>query len=221
MYFSLLPDVQYDTKPIKYPFSESDYTVAKNFFRRYTINQDVFGYATFYNQYTIQDGVKIEEIARLYYGNVLYDWVVILTNNFINPSFSLPLDSYTLNKFIEEKYGDEMYNIHHYETIEIKSSQQIDGIPITVLDGGNIVDNNFHTSTFTYWNGTEYINVNPGSASKAITNYDYETGENEKKRELYILKRGFLTRFVDEFKINNLYSDSSSFISKRLKQTRI
>lgn len=221
MYFSLLPDVQYDTKPIKYPFSESDYTVAKNFFRRYTINQDVFGYATFYNQYTIQDGVKIEEIARLYYGNVLYDWVVILTNNLINPSFSLPLDSYTLNKFIEEKYGDEMYNIHHYETIEIKSSQQIDGIPITVLDGGNIVDNNFHTSTFTYWNGTEYINVNPGSASKAITNYDYETGENEKKRELYILKRGFLTRFVDEFKINNLYSDSSSFISKRLKQTRI
>lgn len=221
MYFSLLPDVQYDTKPIKYPFSESDYTIAKNFFRRYTINQDVFGYATFYNQYTIQDGVKIEEIARLYYGNVLYDWVVILTNNFINPSFSLPLDSYTLNKFIEEKYGDEMYNIHHYETIEIKSSQQIDGIPITVLDGGNIVDNNFHTSTFTYWDGTEYINVNPGSASKAVTNYDYETGENEKKRELYILKRGFLTRFVDEFKSNSLYSDSGSFISKRLKQTRI
>lgn len=221
MYFSLLPDVQYDTKPIKYPFSESDYTIAKNFFRRYTIDQDVFGYATFYNQYTIQDGVKIEEIARLYYGNVLYDWVVILTNNFINPSFSLPLDSYTLNKFIEEKYGDEMYNIHHYETIEIKSSQQIDGIPITVLDGGNIVDNNFHTSTFTYWDGTEYINVNPGSASKAVTNYDYETGENEKKRELYILKRGFLTRFVDEFKSNSLYSDSGSFISKRLKQTRI
>ena len=221
MYFSLLPDVQYDTKPIKYPFSESDYTVAKNFFRRYTINQDVFGYATFYNQYTIQDGVKIEEIARLYYGNVLYDWVVILTNNFINPSFSLPLDSYTLNKFIEEKYGDEMYDIHHYETIEIQSSQQIDGIPVTVLNGGNIVDNNFHTSTFTYWDGTEYINVNPGSASKAVTNYDYETGENEKKRELYILKRGFLTRFVDEFKSNSLYSDSGSFISKRLKQTRI
>ena len=221
MYFSLLPDVQYDTKPIKYPFSESDYTIAKNFFRRYTIDQDVFGYATFYNQYTIQDGVKIEEIARLYYGNVLYDWVVILTNNFINPSFSLPLDSYTLNKFIEEKYGDEMYNIHHYETIEIKSSQQIDGIPVTVLNGGNIVDNNFHTSTFTYWDGTEYINVNPGSASKAVTNYDYETGENEKKRELYILKRGFLTRFVDEFKSNSLYSDSGSFISKRLKQTRI
>ena len=114
-----------------------------------------------------------------------------------------------------------MYDIHHYETIEIQSSQQIDGIPVTVLNGGNIVDNNFHTSTFTYWDGTEYINVNPGSASKAVTNYDYETGENEKKRELYILKRGFLTRFVDEFKSNSLYSDSGSFISKRLKQTRI
>ena len=29
MYFSLIPNVQYDTKPISYPFSESDFIVAK------------------------------------------------------------------------------------------------------------------------------------------------------------------------------------------------
>ena len=65
MYFSSIPDIKYDSKPISYPFSESDYTLAKNFFRRYKIDQDVFGYATFYNKYSIQDGFKIENIALI------------------------------------------------------------------------------------------------------------------------------------------------------------
>ena len=45
MYFSLVPDIKYDTKPINYPFSEADFVTAKNFFRRYTVSEDAFGYA--------------------------------------------------------------------------------------------------------------------------------------------------------------------------------
>ena len=108
MYFSLLPDIKYDTKPISYPFSESDFVTAKNFFRRYKISEDIFGHATFYKKYTLQEGVKIEQIANAYYGDVFYDWVVLLTNNIINPQFGLPLDSETLRKIVEEKYGEEI-----------------------------------------------------------------------------------------------------------------
>ena len=50
MYFSLTPDIAYDQKPIKYPFSKSDQVVAKNFFRRYKINDDIFSYATFFKK---------------------------------------------------------------------------------------------------------------------------------------------------------------------------
>ena len=50
MYFSLVPDINYDKKPISYPFSESDFIIAKNFFRRYQINPDVFDFAVFYNK---------------------------------------------------------------------------------------------------------------------------------------------------------------------------
>ena len=31
MYFSLTPDIIYDTKPVSYPFSKSDKAIAKNF----------------------------------------------------------------------------------------------------------------------------------------------------------------------------------------------
>ena len=221
MYFTILPNIRYDTKPISYPFSESDYTIANNFFRRHELNKDSFGYITYYEKYAINDGVKIETIASDYYGDPSYDWVIILTNNFINPQFAFPLDSWTLNKVVEDKYGvDKSYDIHHYETIEVKSGETLDDLDIIALEGGLTVDKNFYDSTFTYWNGTELISVPGNTVSKEISNLDYEVRENEKKREIFILKRSLLDRFVNEFKMNTLYSKSSDFINKRLKSAR-
>ena len=222
MYFSLLPDLQYDTKPISYPFSESDFTITKNFFKRSKIDPNIFGYATFYKKYAITEGVKIETLARNYYGSQYYDWVIILTNNFINPQFSIPLDEWTLRKVAEEKYGDTTYNgIHHYETSEIRSGETIDGLKVVALKGGLTVDKNFYDSPFTYWDGTQHITVNGNTVSIPITNYEHELAENEKKREIYILRKSYFNRFVEEFKQQNLYSESSDFINKRLKKTGV
>ena len=52
-------------------------------------------------------------------------------------------------------------------------------------------------------------------------NYDHEVSENEKKRDIYILKDIYFNRFVEEFKKGNLYSESSDYISKRLKKTSV
>ena len=52
-YFNYLPDIKYDTKPISYPFSESDFVVAKNFFRRFKLSEEFQQYAVFFRQYQI------------------------------------------------------------------------------------------------------------------------------------------------------------------------
>ncbi len=223
MYFSLIPNIEYDSKPITYPFSESDFITTKNFFRRYKISDDIFGYTTFYKKYTIQDDIKIETIANQYYGSVFYDWVIILTNNFINPLFALPLNTQSVRQIAEDKYGEtEAYSgIHHYETIEKKSGQTVDGLDVIALKGGLTVDKKFYDSPYTYFNGTQAVTVNGNTVSKSVTNYEYELEENEKKREIYLLKSTYLKRFVNEFKKNNLYTESSDFISKRLKKTGI
>ncbi len=223
MYFSLIPDIEYDAKPISYPFSESDFVTAKNFFRRNKISDDVFGYSTFYKKYAIEEGERIENIANNYYGSVFYDWVIVLTNNFINPQFALPLNSESVRKIAEDKYGvvDAYSGIHHYETIETKSGQTVDGIDILALKGGLTVKKNFYDNPFKYFNGTQVVTVPGNTVSKAITNYDHEVVENEKKREIYILRSTYFKRFVDEFKKGNLYSRSSDFISKRLKKTGV
>tara|TARA_B100001996_G_scaffold285806_1_gene226084 strand:- start:15 stop:686 length:672 start_codon:yes stop_codon:yes gene_type:complete len=223
MYFSLIPDIEYDSKPISYPFSESDYITAKNFFRKYKVTDELFGYTTFYKKYAVEDGERIENIADAYYGSPFYDWVIVLTNNFINPQFAFPSDSETVRKMTEERYGTvEAYSgIHHYETLEKKSGQTIDGIDVVALKSGLTVDKKFYDSQFTYFNGTQPISVNGNTVSKIVTNYEYEVAENEKKREIYILKKGYFRRFVDEFKRGNIYSKSSDFITTRLKKTGI
>tara|TARA_B100001250_G_scaffold413077_1_gene446040 strand:+ start:2965 stop:3636 length:672 start_codon:yes stop_codon:yes gene_type:complete len=223
MYFSYIPDVKYDIKPISYPFSEADFTTTKNFFRRFKINDDIFGYATFYDKYSVEEGVKLETIASNYYGSPFYDWIIVLTNNFINPQFGFPQNTETVRKIAEHKYGeiDAFSGIHHYETIETKSEETVDGLPIVVLEGGLKVDKNFYDSPFTYWDGTQHITVAGNIVSKAILNYEHEVAENEKKREIYILKQAFFFRFVEEFKKQNLYGKSSDFINKRLKKTGV
>ena len=220
MYFSITPDIAYDTKPVSYPFSESDKIIAKNFFRRYKINDDQFGYATFYNKYSVQNDARIETIAQSYYGKAEYDWVIILTNNLINPQFSWPLNDYTVRKIAEEKYGDDTYSgVHHYETIETKSGQAAQGLMINALEGGLRVDKTFYDSPFTYWNGTQNITVAGNTVSKAVLNYDYEVMENEKKRDIFILRKMFFLKFIEDFKKQSLYSRSADFVSKRLKKT--
>tara|TARA_S200000501_G_scaffold266869_1_gene250573 strand:- start:15 stop:683 length:669 start_codon:yes stop_codon:yes gene_type:complete len=222
MYFRSIPNISYDKKPVSYPFSESDRIVAKNFFRRYKLNDDIFGYATFYKKYSVQEGVKIETIADKYYGKPDYDWVIILTNNFINPQFSFPLDDYTIRKIAEDKYGDDTYSgVHHYETIETKSGQTVGGKPVLALEGGLRVDKTFYDSPFTYWNGTQNVTVAGNTVSKSVLNFDYEIYENEGKREIYILRKPYFFKFVEEFKKQNKYSQSSDFISKRLKKTGV
>ena len=221
MYFKQTPNISYDTKPTSYPFSESDRILVNNFFRRHKVNDDVFGYATFYKKYSVEEGIKIETIANKYYGKPEYDWVIILTNNFINPQFAFPLDNWTLQKVAEEKYDDAYSGIHHYETIETKSGQTLGGKSILALEGGLVVDKTFYDSPFTYWNGTNNVTVAGNTVSKSVTNYDHEVAENEKKREIYILKKIFFRKFIEEFKRQNLYSQSSDFITKRLKKTGV
>jgi hypothetical protein len=94
MYFSLVPNISYDEKPISYPFSESDFVTAKNFFRRYKINDDVFSNAVIFQKYAIEDGERPDALAEKAYGDPFYDWVILLVNNMVNVQYDWPMTNY-------------------------------------------------------------------------------------------------------------------------------
>ena len=149
--------------------------------------------------------------------------MIVLTNNFINPQFAFPVGSETVRRIAEEKYGevDAYSGIHHYETIETKAGQIVDGLDVLALEGGLTVDKKFYDSPFKYWNGSSTVSLNGNTVSKSVTNYEHEVAENEKKREIYLLRDTYFKKFVSDFKKKNLYTESSDFISKRMKKTAV
>ena len=98
MYFSLVPDIKQPVRPISFPFSESEYITAKNFFRRYQVNPDIFEYAVYFKKYAIEEGDRLDNVADKLYGDPELDWVIVLSNGMINPQFSMPLRDQTVVK---------------------------------------------------------------------------------------------------------------------------
>ena len=208
MFFSIVPNISYDEKPIKYPFSESDLITAKNFFRRYKVNDEVFSYVVYFTKYTIVDGERPDAIADKLYGNPFYDWVILLTNNMVNAQYDWPMSNYTLQKVVEKEFDDPYATIHHYETYAYGP-----------YPAGLRVDQ-------TFYNGTHKINLNGQVVTKngnelcrPVTILEHYTAENEKKREIYLLKPRYLQSFVNDFRKQNLYKKSGNYISQQLKKT--
>jgi hypothetical protein len=208
MYFSIVPNISYDEKPISYPFSESDFVTAKNFFRRYKINDDIFSNAVFFQKYAIEDGERPDSLADKAYGDPFYDWVILLTNNLVNAEYDWPMSNFEIYKVLESEYEDPYGTIHHYETYEIGQ-----------YPAGLRVDE-------TFYNSTQKLNINGSIQTKngneicrPVTIAEWFTDENEKKREIYLLKPAYLQSFVDDFRRQNLYKKSGDYINQRLKQT--
>ena len=208
MYFSIVPNIVYDEKPIKYPFSDAERVVAKNFFRRYKLNDDIFSYAVFFNKYAIKDGERPDTLSKKLYGDPFFDWVILLTNNLVNAQYDWPLSNYDLNKTLEKEYADPYNTIHHYETIKIAQYPAGLRVDKAFFDKQHKINDN----------GTVSI-VNGSAICGPVTVADHYAKENEKKRNIYILKSKYFRSFVDDFKKRNQYKKSTNFISQRLKQT--
>ena len=209
MYFSIVPNIAYDEKPIKYPFSESDFVVAKNFFRRYKVSDDIFSSAVYFTKFSIPDGMRPDAVALKAYGNEFYDWIILLVNNMVNAQYDWPMNNYEIYKILEEEYDDPYSEINHYEIKEA----------IGPYSAGLHVDE-------TFYNGQHKLNINGSIQTKngneiasPVTVAEYYTSENEKKREIYLLKGEYVQSFIDDFRSKNLYQKDGNYISQRLKKT--
>ena len=208
MYFSLLPNIEYDEKPISYPFSDSDFVTAKNFFRRYKLNDDIFSYAVFFSKYAIEDGERPDTLADKAYGNPFYDWVILLTNNLVNAQYDWPMTNSQMSKVLDSEYDNAYAEISHYETIKIGQFAAGLRVDETFFNAQHKVNEN---GTISIKNGSEIC----GPVTVAEQFYR----DNEKKREIYLLKPAFFQSFVDDFRKQNLYKKDANYISQRLKKT--
>lgn len=206
-YFRELPELQYQSF-LKDRLSTEDYIVVKNFFRRIKLRDDLQSIFTLFNKYVILDGERPDTLAEKFFGDSSLDWVVLISAGIINVYDEWPLSNHDLYNFVVDKYGVEnVSGIHHYETeLVVDSSNRL------ILKSGLIVD-----ADFTIPDPDDYsLTLNPVNG---ITNLEYETLKNDKKREIYVLKSNFLEDFIENTRSLMRYQKSSEYVNNRLIKT--
>tara|TARA_R100001082_G_scaffold108706_1_gene84408 strand:- start:6 stop:689 length:684 start_codon:yes stop_codon:yes gene_type:complete len=217
-YFRELPDLQYQNF-LSSSLSSHSYITVKNLFRRNKLRDDLQNVFTIFDKYEIMEGARPDTIAEDFYGDSELDWVVLMTAGILNVRNEWPLSNRDLYEYAYEIYGNELNSVHHYETIEIKDS---DGK--LILPKGKRVDKDFTVSYYdngNYWTKTGIYNLstNINGSIGSVTNWEYETIKNDKKRSIYLLRRMYLQQFLNDMRNIMVYQRSSQRVTDRLART--
>jgi|TARA_R100000084_G_scaffold77765_1_gene35412 hypothetical protein len=206
-YFRELPNIFYQSQS-KDRNSSNDYVLIKNIFRRTKLRDDLQNVVTIFNKYQISPGERPDTIADYLYGDPGLDWVVMMTANIINIRDQWPLSDKELYKYAENKYGTKLNDVRFHETTEVK-----DSLGRLILPKGKIVDSDFTIPK----PDANTATLNPVAA---VSNYDYEVRENDKKRQIFVLKQEYLGMFLEDMRNAMKYDQSSEYINSRVSATR-
>ena len=129
--------------------------------------------ATYFEMYTVKEGETPESIAFDMYGDATYHWIILLTNNIQDRFYDWPMPINQLFNFVDNKYTN-MNGVHHYEI------NQTSGDTTVTINIGQ--DNTGH------------------SGATAVTNTEYESKEQDRRRNIKLLKPHLVDQFVTEFR---------------------
>lgn len=148
--------------------------------------QDISRNSLFY-KYSIIEGEKPEHIAYNIYGDATLHWIILLTNKIVDPNFDWYLTNWEVEANTEQKYVDGKNGIHHYEVL----------VDFDRFKAGDWTDSYYDEVELVEYkaaNGGELpIEISP------ITNYNYESDENEKRREINIISVNHISKIISNF----------------------
>jgi hypothetical protein len=216
-YFRELPDVEYQNF-LSDSISSQSYLRVKNLFRRNKLRDDLQNNFTIFNKYEIIDGARPDTVAEEIYGDSQLDWVVLITAGIINVRDEWPLSDRELYNYSYNVHGENLTNIHHYETTEVKDSKEVHGIKMNrlILPKGKVVDKDFKIPKPDEIGTGTATELNPVTG---ITNWEYEVIKNNKKRTIYLLKVGYLQQFLNDMRDIMVYQQSSERVNDKLIKT--
>ena len=221
MYFSKFPKKLYT-----FDFANETAKVATDILSRVRFNSSIVTNASVFYKYQLQDGDTPEIVAFKEYGDSTLHWVICMINDLKDPLFDFPLTNIALENKILKQY--EFANIslaystiHHYE-LEVEDTLVEVGGATTVTKNTSIVtlqQYNYTSNTLsTKLPNTPVLNTFPiifrannSNSNSAITSYltkkstykpvyvfDHEFEENEKKRQIKILRREYIQPLKNE-----------------------
>ena len=205
-YFRELPNLRYPSfLPDK--TSSLDFVEVKNVFRRAKLRDDLQNNFTVFERYEIPMGFRPDVVAEELYGSDQLDWVVLTVAGILNVRNEWPLSDRDIYDYSLDKYGESLNSVKFFETTEVKDTNGR-----MILPKGKVVDSNFTIPK----PGEPTATLNP---VVGISNYEYETRLNDKKRSIFVLREEYLQQFLNDMRELMTYDESSEFIDERTAQT--
>lgn len=202
-YFSIFPKVIYSFDEYKTSEFVSDITA------RFSFEEELKENSAAFFKYAIHDGDTPEIIASKYYNSPNKHWIILMMNNIIDPQYDWPLDYNSLNSYIDLKYlpsansntsGDgiawSQSNIKSYYTIEKVTNPNNNIVSTSYEVDANTYANTAYSNDVILLEDGNTITIEIDKFTKSY--YDYELEENEKKREIKLLRKDFLPAIEKE-----------------------
>lgn len=175
LYFQNFPRIKYNSK-----FTRNILLKAK-FFKDAIENKSVF------YPYTIKEGERPDTVANDYYGDSNYYWVVLLSNDILDPYFDWPMTQEQFDAYIIKEYGSipiASQTVSHYKYNEFDKENDVE----------SVYKETYKVAPETY----EAMSVLDKSYWEPVYAYDYEFDLNEARREILLLSVQYLPQIEDE-----------------------
>ena len=151
---------------------DGNFKMVTNLLKRVGVRAKVKANVSVFDTYDLKEGETPEMIADKLYDDPELHWVVLLMNDISDRYHQWPLNHNQFIDQINDKYID-IDAVHHYEI------EQTSGDTTLKINIGT--DNTEH------------------SGATAITNYEYEVAQEDKKRKIRLLDPEYIDAFIVEY----------------------
>ena len=162
-------------------------------------------------EYAIQEGDTPEIIAEKYYGDPYKYWVVLYSNQILDPVWEWPMNDQQLLGYLENKYASEAEaaeetplayittTVHHYEktTTTVNLSTDESDTKYTIIDETTYNSLLPSSNIYTLSNG-ERVSVT--ISKRIVTILENESSLNDAKRQIKILDESYVFRMEEQLK---------------------
>ena len=190
------PKYFFDFPNIRYAVSANsagipNYINIKDFFHLLKPRDDIFREDTIYQEYIVKNGERPDQIARDFYDDEQYYWIILQINEITDYYNQWPLSQYELDEFITRKYQTDAKagEAHHYETPEV-----IDINQNVLLRAGHSVPKDFQFKYRPDPNETFISTAFPIE----VSNRTYEYRLNDQKSVIQVLQPKYVFDYARE-----------------------
>lgn len=138
-FFDIFPKIKFDVNRSQYPIYED----VTNIFFRLSVIQSVLNNTASYYVYDIEGNDTPEIVAEKVYGDSGAGWIILYTNQILDPQFDWVLTDDAFKKYIVAKYGSltaALTTPHHYEKVVERTVNGETSSFVFNIDYGQLTD---------------------------------------------------------------------------------